>query len=754
MQFRRIPVLSIKKSGAIQGDTVCAGISIAAQTIRGNVTVDMMVRSAMEASLWMIMTFVVTLLWCYCWRVHCFHWTGDSDRSKQRLASVIHSTYKRETRPFSLSKSLPSSYGLSSMDLSPMDQDNESFTSTDKWSDHVKWQGSQTACSALNQLIKSSVNETALEAPRTTGVWACSIVASNLYSVSFFVLGWQRASSYDQLSSFSSTSHHDTESSSLLSSHSRTSLSKPSSSSRPHSRARLSEAQTPSPDITTLDLPLFNKTNPMQFLDIMKGVSARLDENAGVRSRKELNLDGPSSSRAKKQNRGVSLGGSSELQSERATRGIVKKGRVDELPTSGTLTWDEGKGKGRATSENEGWDLEVRGRGLQTHSSLPDIPSRSDLKPSLSSKDMCSMDVDDKDDNTDEAHTSRSAVSSSSSNHDYLDTPFARTLSQTEMPPPPLPRDSLAHRHRQPATDPPRQQSNASSISTPLTASRHSNSIHKPQTSYPPPQQPRKPDAIPRLHPLLYRKPTTKVSSSSTLQAQVRLQHHPAPKPASEGIDLKPPPSSFTPLFSSTPSSRPPPLGMRRNHTFPSRTSSIVQQGSLALTGSGGQLPQRQKGFKPPLLSLSQPQAQAQGLSRVNSNTNVIIVESGSTITASKKVSSENLPESSSTDNRGFNPNPNSSMSSRSSTSSSSTPSITPSAPSPSRSHSSVHSQCAQGMAMQPQESVINPEPLDGDADSSFGEMSFDMDALEETMRMYDWSDRRFPLNLLYWIHT
>jgi hypothetical protein len=33
----------------------------------------------------------------------------------------------------------------------------------------------------------------------------------------------------------------------------------------------------------------------------------------------------------------------------------------------------------------------------------------------------------------------------------------------------------------------------------------------------------------------------------------------------------------------------------------------------------------------------------------------------------------------------------------------------------------------------------IVPEPApDGDTDSSFGDMSFDMDALEETMKMYD----------------
>jgi hypothetical protein len=506
-----------------------------------------------------------------------------------------------------------------------------------------------------------------------------------------FVSGWQRVSSYDQLSS-----------SSLLSSHSRPFSSKPSSFSRPHSRARLSEPRIPAPDITNLDLPLFNKTNPMQFLDIMKGVSARLNENAGVRPRKEFNSGASLSSQAKKRTRGVSLGSTSELPGK-ATRGIVKKGRIDELRTSSTFTWNEGKGKGRATFENEGLNSEVRGRGLlQAHSSLPDIPSRSDLKRSFLSKDVSFMD-----DDMDVEH----AVSSSS-NHGYPDTIFARTLSQTKMPPPPFPSDSFAHKQCQPTTDtPPQQSNNISSISTPV--SRHSYSINKPQTLYPPPQQPptnysikqRKPDAIPRLHPLLYHKPaTTKVSSSSVVTStpQVQPQHHPAPIPASEGLNLQPPSPSFTPLFTSTPSARPPPLGMRRNHTFPSRTSSssTVQQGPSSL-------PQRQKGFKPPLLSLSQPQTQTQthSLSRVNSNTNVIAVESGSTIATSKNISSQNLPEASSTDDHGFN---------------------------------SKSNKCNQGPAQQPQASDVIPEPLDGDADSSFGDMSFDMDALEETMKMYD----------------
>ena len=492
----------------------------------------------------------------------------------------------------------------------------------------------------------------------------------------------------------------------------------------------------------------------MQFVDIMKGVSARLDENVGVRPRKDLGASS-SSSQTKKRTRGLSLGGTSELQTGKASRGL-KKGRVDELRISGTSTRNEGKGKGRAMSEDEGLDSEVRGRGLQARSSLPDIPFRSDLKRSLSPKD-----VSDKDDDMDAEHVSRSAVTSSSNHgHGYPETSFPRSFNQTEMPPPPLPYDSSTHKQRQPAEDPPRQPSNALSTPTPLAVSRHSNSINKPQISYPPTQQPptnysikqRKPDAIPKLHPLLNNKPsTTKISSSSmatsTSQAQPQPQHHSTPIPVSEGVNLKPPPSPFAPLFTSTPSSRPPPLGMRRNRTFPSRTSSSsslsVQQESSSLTGSGGHLPQRQKGFKPPLLSLSQPQAETQprthNFSRVKANT--IVVEPGSTIATRKKASSQNSQEASSTTT-------NTSMALRSSTSSSESsasfqstpPAAASSAPSRSHSHSSDAAsdcsrlnKCNQGMAEH-----VAPEPLDGDTDSSFGDMSFDMDALEETMRMYD----------------
>ena len=483
----------------------------------------------------------------------------------------------------------------------------------------------------------------------------------------------------------------------------------------------------------------------------MKGVSARLDENAGVRPRKDLNsgaASSSSSSRSKKRTRGLSFGSTSELQARNAC-GIFKKGRVDELRAS---TRDEGKGKGKATSEGEGLDSEVRsGRGLQAHSSLPDMHSRSDLKRSLSSKDVSFMVVDDdKDDDMDTEHDVSLSAVSSSSDHGY-----ERTLSQTEMPPPPIPYDSVTHKQRQAAADPP------SSTLTPLAVSRHSNSINKPQTSYPPPQQPqtnysvkqRKPDAVPKMHPLLYHKPatTTKVSSSPMVtpapQVQPQVQPQPqrlsTPVPVSEGANSEPLPSPVTPLISTKPPSRPPALGMRRNRTFPSRTSSSSSLSvSSSLTGNCGQLPQRQKGFKPPLLSSSQPQAGTQprtrDLSQVKTNTNIIVVEPGSTITTGKKASSQNSLEASSTPT-------NTSKALRSSTSSSSESSasfqstISSSTPTCSQSHSSNASDCSklnkcnQGMVEH-----VGTEPIDGDPDSSFGDMSFDMDALEETMKMYD----------------
>ena len=566
-----------------------------------------------------------------------------------------------------------------------------------------------------------------------------NLFASNLLFIYFSYPEWQRVSSYDQLSSLLSAGHHDTASSSLLSSHSRPSSSKPSSFSRSHSRTRLSEA---APDITNLPIPsFFNKTNPMQFLDIMKGVSARLDENAGVRPRKDLNSGAAfsSSSQTRKRTRGLSFGGTTELQSGKTGRGTLKKGRIDELRTR-----DEGKGKERAASEDEGLDSEVRGRGLQAHSSLPDMHSRSDLKRNLSSKGVDFMDVDNKDDDIDAPHVWQSAVSPSSDDDGY-----PRTVSQTEMPPPPLP---FAHKQRHPAAaDPP-------PTLTPLADSQHSNSINKPQTLYLPPQQPptnypikqRKPDAVPKMHPLLSHKPvTTKVSSSpkmtSTPQAQPQPQHLFTPKPMSEGVNLKPTSSPCMPLFSSTSSSRPPPLGMRRNHTFPSRTpsSSSVRQDS-SLTSSCGQIPHRQKGFKPPLLSLSQPQAGTQSQTRdpprvkADTDNNVIVVEPGtSTIaTIKKEASSQNLSEA---------PSSNTSMVLQSSTSSFSDSSASfHSATSSVSSHPQSHSQddtpdcsrlddCNLGMTEH-----VAPGPPDGDTDSSFGDMSFDMDALEETMKMYD----------------
>ncbi|KAF8154795.1 hypothetical protein B0H34DRAFT_717890 [Crassisporium funariophilum] len=611
------------------------------------------------------------------------------------------------------------------MDQDPLDANIPSYTSfaaSEPSTDHVKWQGSQTACQALNQLIQSSGREL----PEDGALSGTS-------------RGWQRRScSYEQIPNFptasTSTSTYNT-SSYASSNNSRASSSKypPSSRLPPHSRSRHAETRARTPELTNLDLsiPLLNKTNPMQFLDIMKGVSARLDENAGVRP------SGSRVARTKRRVRGVSLGGASTVQSlggGRIKGGIVKKGRVDELRVSDALTWDatsdEDRGKGRADAEERN-ALEV----LQGHTSLPDIPPR--LATGNSSPqpgDDSFMDVDIE----------------VSLKEQWTKPSFMRTRSQAEMPPPPLPlpapnTNTLVdrplplpqHHSHHPQQKPPitlteYHESQPIPTRRPLATSA---SVANQQNKA------RKPAPIPRLHPLLQHKPAGRASASSSVsipqhqplpqiqpQTQYRNQPQPQPqpnphppfipKPASTTVAL--PPSS-TPLFSSTPSSRPPALGMRRTHTFPSRTTTASNQDSSSTVN----LPNRQKGFKPPLLSASQPQPQSRsqqqlGMAPSQSHDEQQKVKAlyGAGGQESKPARSPPGGSSGSATSSGMN-------SSRGSSSASSASR---------QKDSDTHELDSSGS----QSPRCLPEPLDGDADSSFGDMSFDMDALEETMRKYD----------------
>ncbi|CAA7262512.1 unnamed protein product [Cyclocybe aegerita] len=555
--------------------------------------------------------------------------------------------------------------------------------------DHVKWQGSQTACQALNQLIQSSANEDGVGKSR----------------------GWHRQSSFDQIPGFSLLSTNETGSSSGSSSQASVSNStKPSlsRSSRPSiSRARLSDTRTRGPpDQTNVDaspsgLPFFAKTSPAQFLDMLKGVSARLDENVEAHRK---DVVGQTSKAVKKRARGASLGVSSEH-----LVGKTKSRRMDGLRVAGQRSVVD-KGKARAVSASAlTWE---------TPSTCSNTSSHLDGVSSLGrNHDDSIMDVDDK---------PRSIAPPSfgpppaTLSRPSCSTSLPKTPSQAEMPPPAMPT-------KHPSVAPTTAQSS-------MNYQRHPPTVDV---------KPRKPDPIPKLHPLLQQQaaqlktsiPASSAQSNSTSfngQSTARnaatrhvsvVEQRPSPK-----VDPRPQvhpaaPATTIPVpFASTPSNRPPVLGMRRTHTYPSRPgASGVSKQFFGNNANNAPLPTRQKGFKPPLLSNSQPQLQPQGQTTINSRPQPQYPARNGNVNV--KV------EASSNASRSF---------SGSSTSSGSQNSAKSASSSTSHSRSGSGSGCNTSVDSMPSSTPAEVPAFDTDPDSSFGDMSFDMDALEETMKMYD----------------
>ncbi|KDR70170.1 hypothetical protein GALMADRAFT_271603 [Galerina marginata CBS 339.88] len=566
--------------------------------------------------------------------------------------------------------------------------------------DHVKWQGSQTACQALNQLIRSSVNE-------PSGVGA---------------RGWQREPSFDQIPGFSSLSTTDASkastSSSAFTPTSASANKQPHASTRPHLRARISETKSrptslssSSPNVAS-PLPFFDKTNPSQFLDILKGVSARVDENAGVRPRKSAgNIAGPTrpiKTNGKKRSRGVSLGGSPDMSGVAAAVGRAKKGRVDTLRGMEAKPDIKDKGKGRA-SPLPPPDADGRGPTGQAYES--GVPSSS--TSTLASNETLTMDVDD------DLSVTYHRLS-------------PKTPSQARMPPPPVPR-----------TKPP--DASSSRQSHHQLPTRHVES---------------KPAPAPKFHPLLVEPPPK--SNPSTHKPQPTTAAHPIPKPEPKPLRQPVQAPAPTPPFANSQSSRPPVLGMRRTHTFP--TSGM----STSLHKSGA-LPTKQKSFKPPLLSASQPQSQArsQGSGSVTAKPQPQAkpqavpqqqyqqparrshAPGSNNSSASTSPVSARGPASSNYLNTSSSVPPSSSLSASTSSTRSSISgrggSVATSAPrvpavKPVTAAPVLVAAQPSVPAPAPKASPPLPEPTDGDPDSSFGDMSFDIDAdaLEETMRMFD----------------
>ncbi|KAF8184842.1 hypothetical protein BJ912DRAFT_496368 [Pholiota molesta] len=585
---------------------------------------------------------------------------------------------------------------------SPLGYDEDS-------TDYVKWQGSQTACSALNQLIKSSTNDPNVPKEVSTS------------------RGWQREPSFDQIPGFSLLSTNDNHPS-LPQYNSQASSSR--ATRPPHSRPRpsLARARSPTipPDVTNFDLPIpfLDKSNPSSFMDMLKGVSARLDENVGVKPGRSVG--GPNTTiRPTKRVRGTT----SELQAGRPKR---SRASAPGNPL-GDSARPVDKGKRRAVSSTE-----AMGDGAaDSHSSMSELPFplRSSVGPSRHViDDYASTSMDG-------AKSNPGSTSISRPPSDSVD-PFSfKTLSQTKMPPPPAPPIKHPTPDPPPRHIPPKVAVITPSTNPPIQQQQPRSDLRQQSTAAD--FKSAKSDSGPRFHPLLLEQQTkaslslstSSCSASSRPQSYASKPQVPAISttipPAKPNLNYKPkisptelslPPSS-TPKPPSSQSSRPPALGMRRTHTFPSSGMAT----SLKTTGA---LPVRQKAFKPPLLSASQPSSQASASQQQQQqpprsklaydyDAAMHAGPGGSNGSASSDSLRGSATSSSGSSSRRASSTPSSSASNRDN-SSSSKPAPTP----------------------VPESDVDDalPEPLDGDGDSSFGDMSFDLDAdaLEETMRMYD----------------
>ncbi|PPQ89309.1 hypothetical protein CVT25_000376 [Psilocybe cyanescens] len=651
---------------------------------------------------------------------------------------------------------------------SSMDQDSPLGTEYEvenKRRDYVQWQGSQTPCQALNQLIKSSIND--------------PILSKENIRVS---RAWQREPSFDQIPGFSLLSTTDRTPSTSTRTPSRASSSKPPSSSRPRprpseakSRPKSSTSDAPSAD-SPMAIPFLDKTNPAQFLDILKGVSAKVDANAGVRPRGGV-IDSLLPSRiekAKKRTRGGSVGSSADALALQA-----KKVRVESLRQAQV----KDKGKGRA--------VHVEGQAGQESLPGTSTTSRATPNPVDSWGDSSFMDVDDRDKSMDDVSAAGFLFAQSRP-------ALTKTPSQARMPPPPAPMT--------------KHPTISSSASTSTSVTRLHNSHHED------PKGPssRTSDRTPKYHPLLLQQASKPTNSNSSVNPSIQSsQQHPLPDTSKQeqqstavqtSLDrapkaepgkprpCEPTPPTSTPVSGSQ-SSRPPALGMRRTHTYPS-------VGMVPSIQKSGALPTKQKGFKPPLLSSSQPQPQpraqaaAAALPAANHVHAPVAKGSASAVglnqqqqqqqqrqynTTSRAPPAGSSGSMSSDSARGHTSSSSFSTSTSASTSNSNSPaSSVPHKPSSARSSGSLAREeaiakaladaaQAQGQAQtrarttrapEPRAraapaakppaplvepvsvpvpaSPVLPEPTDGDGDSSFGDMSFDMDALEETMRQYD----------------
>ncbi|RDB29833.1 hypothetical protein Hypma_013933 [Hypsizygus marmoreus] len=189
----------------------------------------------------------------------------------------------------------------------------------------------------------------------------------------------------------------------------------------------------------------------------------------------------------------------------------------------------------------------------------------------------------------------------------------------------------------------------------------------------------------------------------------------PQPKPPYVPPERKAPPAQSLSQFT-----RPPPLGMRRAHTVPSTTTATTSN----------PLPTRQKGFRPPLLSQppsQKPQSQADVARPQHLQQQYSRMQAGPQGQGKALLADRTRPP------RNVHPPP-----ARRAAPIEEVPHTIKLFKIPSRPRlSQDEDEQENGKAAKCVERGSSPD-INPEADSSFGDMSFDMDALEETMRKYD----------------
>jgi hypothetical protein len=394
------------------------------------------------------------------------------------------------------------------------------------------------------------------------------------------------------------------------------------------------------------DLNILTAGDSSQFLDLVKTVAERVDENASFRAAKNEDLIG-----MKRKIRGTSSISAVDVSAR------VRKSRLAVASTSSTAR-DETRVNRTTGIHKEDSGTEPEHESNSSDNFIPELPHLS--SSSFTSTSSSSLDSINTSMQVDVEVADTSATLSTSTRMDMDASDGSKTSHAHKAP---LPQRRTLSRTNS---------ASSGSAADLIPPDSRSTTTVKPTIS------------TPRLHPLLS-------------QQQSQRQHPPPrvlpPQPAQQPPRVYPPPQRIQrpPASQTSAMTRPPALGMRRTH-------SVITKSQTANVP----LPTRQKAFKPPLQSQPhQPQAQLRARQPQTSHSVIGNIE---------KDRVQPIKTESSTSHWGER-----------------------------NDKKEIPNHRPPNISDKPSSTEANPDSNpDADADSSFGDMSFDIDALEETMRMYD----------------